>query len=83
MYHLDFIVSFLQGENKNRFFLKLDNRYADYLLEYSSYFERGFISLKYLYGMTNSGNLFSYESKEWFLEAGFIQYEYQMSLFTK
>ena len=33
--------------------------------------------------MTNSGKLFADELTEWLLEAGFIQSQYQMSIFYK
>ena len=33
------------------------------------------ILLKYMYGMNNSGNLFADELTEWFIEAGFVQYQ--------
>ena len=33
--------------------------------------------------MTNSGNLFAHELTEWLPEAGFIQYQYHMSMFYK
>ena len=33
--------------------------------------------------MTNSGNLFSDELTDWFLEAGFIQSKCQMSIYYK
>ena len=36
-----------------------------------------------MYGMTNSGKLFSDELTEWLLEAGFIQYQCQMSVYYK
>ena len=36
-----------------------------------------------MYGMTNSGNLFSDELTEWLLEAGFIQSQCQMSIYYK
>ena len=36
-----------------------------------------------MYGMTNSGNLFSDELKEWLLEADFIQSQCQMSIYYK
>ena len=35
---LYFIGALLQAKVKNRLFLKLDSRYADYLPEYSNYF---------------------------------------------
>ena len=41
------------------------------------------ILLKYIYSMTNSGKLFSDELTEWLLEAGFIQYQYHMSIYYK
>ena len=36
-----------------------------------------------MYGMTNSGKLFSYELKEWLLEAGFILSKCHMSIYYK
>ena len=39
-YQLDFIGAFLQAKVKNRVFVKLDSRYADYFSEYSNYFGR-------------------------------------------
>ena len=36
-----------------------------------------------MYGMTNYGKLFSDELPEWLLEAGFIQSQYQMSIYYK
>ena len=52
---LYFIGAFLQAKFKNRLFVKLYSRYADYFPEYSNYFERALILLKFVYGMTNSG----------------------------
>ena len=72
MHQLDFIGSFLQAKFKNRVFVKLDSRYADYFPEYSNYFGRDLRLLKSMYGMTNSGNLFADELTEWLLEAGCI-----------
>ena len=56
---------------KNRIFVKLDSRYIDYFSEYEKYFGRALILFKSMYGITNSGNLFSDELTEWLLEAGF------------
>ena len=61
MYKLDFIGALLKSKVKIRVFVKLDSRYADYFPEYASYFGRALRLLKYMYGMTNSGNLFAYE----------------------
>ena len=63
MHQLDFIRSLLQAKIKNRVFLKLDSRYANYFPEYSSYFGRDLRLLKYMYGMTNYGKLFADELK--------------------
>ena len=41
------------------------------------------ILLKSMYGMTNSGKLFSNELTEWLLEAGFIQSICQMYIYYK
>ena len=46
---LDFIGSFLQKNIKNRVFMKLNRRYADYFPEYSSCFGRALILLKSMY----------------------------------
>ena len=70
---LDFIGSFLQAKVNNRVFVKLDSRYIDYFPEYANYFRIALILLKSMYGITNSGNLFSDELTEWLLDVGFIQ----------
>ena len=36
-----------------------------------------------MYVITNSGKLFSDDLKDWLLEAGFIQYQCQMSIYYK
>ena len=36
-----------------------------------------------MYGMTNSEKLFSDELTEWLLEAGFIQSQFQLSIYYK
>ena len=72
-HQLDFIGAFLQAKFKNRVFVKLDMRYADYFTEYVKYFGRALKLLKSMYGMTNSGKLFSYELTEWLIEEGFMQ----------
>ena len=36
-----------------------------------------------MYGITNSGNLFSDEFIEWFIEEVFIQYKCQISIYYK
>ena len=61
VHQLDFIGSFLQAKVKNIVFVKLDIRYADYFTEYAQYFGRALRLLKSVYGMTNSGKLFSDE----------------------
>ena len=73
----------MQEKIKNGVFVKLDSRYADYLPEYSNYFGRSLRILKYMYGMTKSGNLFADELTEWVLESGFIKYQCQMSIYYK
>ena len=65
----------------NRVFVKLDSRYEDYFPEYSNYFGRALRLLKSMYGMTNSGKLFSIELTGWLLEAGFIQYQCTMYIY--
>ena len=80
---LDFIESFLQAKVKNRVFVKLESRYADYFPEYSNYSGRALILLKSMHGMTNSGKLFADELTEWILEAGFIQYQFHISIYYK
>ena len=63
--------------------MKLESRYAYYFPEYSSFFGRAFILMKYIYGMTNSGKLFADELTEWLIESLFIQYQLQMSIYYK
>ena len=63
--------------------MKLDSRYVDYFTEYSNYLGRALILLKFMYGMNNSRKLFANELTEWFLEAGFIKYQCQMSIYYK
>ena len=83
VYKLYFIGSFLQAKVKNRVFVKLDIRYTDYFLECAKYSGRALRLLKSMYGMTNSGNLFSDELTEWLLETGFIQSQCQISIYYK
>ena len=73
----------MQAKVKNRVFVKLEIRYTYYFLEYAKYFGRSLRLLNSMYGMTNSGKLFAYESTEWLLEAGFIQSQCQMSIYYK
>ena len=61
----------------------MDIRYTDYFPEYAQYFGRALILLKSMYGMTNYGKLFADELTEWLLEAGFIQSQWQMSIYYK
>ena len=82
-HQLDFIGSFLQAKFNNRVFVKLDSRYADYFLEYSKYFGRALILLKSMYGMNSSGKLFHDEETELLLDAGFIQSQFQISIYYK
>ena len=57
VHQLDFVGSLLQAKVKNRLFVKLDSRYADYFPEYSNCFGRALILLKSMYEMNNSGKL--------------------------
>ena len=83
VHQLYFIGGLLEAKFKNMIFVKLDSRYADYFRKYSSYFGRALILLKIVYGITNSGKLFYYELIEWLFEAGFIKYQFQMSIYYK
>ena len=80
---LDFIGAFLQPKVNNGVFVKLDSRCANYFPEYSNGFGRALRLLKYIYVMTNSVKVFSDELTEWLLEAGLIQYQYNMSIYYK
>ena len=83
VHQLDFIGAFLQAKVKNRVFVKLDMRYADYFLEYAQYFGRALKLLKYMLGMTNHGKLFADELTEWLIEEGFMQSQCQMLIYYK
>ena len=73
----------MQANVKNRVFVKLDMRYAVYFPEYTQYFGRALKLLKSMYGMTNSGKLFSDELTEWLIKEGFVQSQCQMSIYYK
>ena len=73
----------MQAKVKNIVFVKLDMRYADYSPEYAQYFGIALRLLKSMYGMANSGKLFSDELTEWLIEAGFIQSQCQMYIYYK
>ena len=81
VHQLYFIGAFLQAKVNNWLFVKLDGIYADYFPEYSNYFGSALRLLKSVYGMTNSGKLFSYELTEWLLEAYSIQSQWHMSIY--
>ena len=68
VHQFDFIGAFLQANVKHRVFVKLNIRYGDYFLEYYNYFGRPIILKKSIYGMTNSGKLFSYELTNWLID---------------
>ena len=67
LHQLEFIKAFLKTKAKNKVFVKLDIRYADYFPDYDSYFGRAPRLLKSMYGMNNSGNLSSDELTYWFV----------------
>ena len=83
MQQLDFIGACLQEKVKNRVFVKLDSRYADNFTEYSNYLGKELRLLKSMYVRNNSGKLSADELIEWLLEAGFVQYQCQMSIYYK
>ena len=62
--------------------MKLDSIYADYFIEYLSYLGRALRLLKSMYGMTNSGKLFVDELSELLIEEGFVQSQFQMSIYS-
>ena len=68
VHQLDFIGAFLQAKVKNRVFVKLDMRYADYFPKYAQYLGRDLKFLNSMYDMTNSGKLFADELTEWLIE---------------
>ena len=81
MHQLDFIESLFQDKIKNRVFVKLDSKYADYYSEHSNYFGRALRLLNHMYDMTNSGKLFADELTKCLPESGFIQYKCHMSIY--
>ena len=59
--------------------MKLDSRYREQFPEYANYFGRPLGLNKEMYGMTNTGNLFSDETTNWLIyEAGFKRPKCQM-----
>ena len=82
VHHLDFIGELFQARIKNRVFVKLDSsKYADYFPESSNYFRRALRLLKSMYGINIFGKLFADDFTEWLLEAGFILFQCQMSIY--
>ena len=77
---LDFNGAFLQAKVKKSVFVKLDIRYTDSFPEYAKYLGKALRLLKSMYGMNNSGKLFSDDLTEWLLESGFIPSQCQMSI---
>ena len=73
VHQIDFIGTFLKSKVKNRVFVILNMRYADYFPEYVQYFGRALKLLKSMYGMTKYGKLFADELTEWLIKEGFIQ----------
>ena len=73
----------MQAKVKNRVFVKLDMRYADYFPEDAQYFGRALKLLKSMCRMKNSGKLFSDELTEWLIEEVFIKSQCQMSISYK
>ena len=55
----------------------------DYFSEYSNYLGRALRLLNFMYGMNNSRKVFADELTQWLLEGGFIQHQYQMSIYYK
>ena len=54
--------------------MKLDSGYEEYIPEYANYFGRTLRLNKSMYGMTDYGEIFVNELKNWLLdEAGFNQ----------
>ena len=83
VYQLYFTGAFLQVKVKNRVFVKLESRCVEYFSSYSNCLGRAFILLNSMYGMNNSGKLSSDGLTEWFLEASFIQSQWQISIYYK
>ena len=78
MHQLVFIVEFLWAKVNNRVFLKLEISYADYL----SYFVRELRLMKYMYGMTNPGKLFTDKLADWLInKTSFTKYQKSRCLY--
>ena len=61
VHQLDFIGGLLQVKVNNKVFVNLDSRYEYYFPEYYNYFGKDLRLLNSMYGMINTGNLFSDE----------------------
>ena len=82
-HQLDFIEAFFQAKFKNRVFVRLNMRYANYFPDYAQFFGRALKLLKSMYGITNSSKLFADELTEWLIEEGSMQSQCQMSIYYK
>ena len=76
---LELVIPYMDFNN----FKALPKYCADYFPEYAQYFGRALKLYKSMYGMTNSGKLFSDELTEWLIEEGCIQSQCQMSIYYK
>ena len=83
VHQFDIIGAFLHAKVKNKVFVKLDMRYADYFPEYAQYFGGALRFLNSMYDMTNYRKMFADELTEWLIEVGFIQSQCQMSIYYK
>ena len=64
--------------------MKLDSRYGEYFPEYANYFGMTWRIKKSIYGMTNSGNLFTDELNNRMIdEEGFNHSKCKMSVYYK
>ena len=81
---LEFIRAFLQANVKLRAFLDLDSRYGEYFHEYGKYFGIPLRLKNFMYGIINSGKLFSDDLTNGLIdEAGLKQSQFQMYIYYK
>ena len=73
----------MRAKVKNIVFCQVGHEVYRFFPEYAQYFGRSLILLKSMYGMNNSGKLFSDELIEWLLEAVFIQSQCHMPIYYK
>ena len=79
----DFVGAYLQAKVRERIFISLDRRYAQYFPDLSEYFGRPLLLNRGIYGLAASGKFWNEEFSEWLRAEGFHQSTADTTYFIK